>query len=40
MKVTSIKTLRGNENLPFENSNGKINFTLPKLNEHEIIVIE
>ena len=38
--VLSVKTLRGNQNLEFTYSDGNINFTLPRLDNHEIIVIE
>ncbi|MBE7043573.1 MAG: hypothetical protein E7399_08840 [Ruminococcaceae bacterium] len=38
--VTSVKTLRSQENLKFEQKGNKIQFTLPLLKNHEIIVIE
>lgn len=40
IKVQSIKTLRGKENLKFEQKGSSIQFTLPTLKNHEIIVIE
>ena len=38
--VVSVKTLRGNRNLEFSYGNGNVSFTLPRLDNHEIIVIE
>ncbi len=38
--VKSVKTLRGNENLKFEQNGNTVTFILPRLKNHEIIVIE
>lgn len=40
IKVKSVKTLRTGETLAFNNECGKVEFTLPLLNNHEIIVVE
>lgn len=40
INVKSVKTLRGKDILPFEQMGNRIQFTLPILEQHEIIVIE
>ncbi len=40
IKIKSIETLRGKEILNYNICDGKLCFTLSKLNEHEIIVLE
>ena len=40
INVKSIKTLRGKEKLACSKENGSVEFTLPALNNHEIIVVE
>ena len=40
IEVKSIKVLRGKKELSCSKENGKISFTLEKLEAHEIIVME